>query len=143
MQTTNESTAEILSQFIQGYFDALEWSTPAETLADIIEDEASDLSGFEWDIYSKADQNIEVINFLLDNISLLEKAVNCDGYSWSRAGHDLWMTRAGHGVGFWDRDALGPIGDQLTTAVDQWNQKQGYGLHHPEPYIGDDGRIHV
>jgi hypothetical protein len=23
---------------------------------------------------------------------------------WSQAGHDLWLTRNGHGVGFWDRD---------------------------------------
>lgn len=31
----------------------------------------------------------------------------------ARAGHDLWLTRNGHGAGFWDRD-LGELGDRLT-----------------------------
>jgi hypothetical protein len=32
-------------------------------------------------------------------------------------GHDLWLTRNGHGVGFWDRD-LGDLGDLLTDLAD-------------------------
>jgi len=32
---------------------------------------------------------------------------------YSQAGHDLWLTRNGHGAGFWDRD-LGEAGDKLT-----------------------------
>jgi hypothetical protein len=28
-------------------------------------------------------------------------------------GHDIWLTRCGHGAGFWDRDL--PNGDELTT----------------------------
>lgn len=24
--------------------------------------------------------------------------------NWAQAGHDLWLTRNGHGTGFWDRD---------------------------------------
>lgn len=27
-------------------------------------------------------------------------------YGPARFGHDFWLTRAGHGVGFWDRDEL-------------------------------------
>ena len=30
-------------------------------------------------------------------------------------GHDFWLTRAGHGAGFWDR-GLGEAGDRLTDA---------------------------
>lgn len=33
-------------------------------------------------------------------------------YDETRAGHDLWFSRQGHGVGFWDR-GLGEIGDGL------------------------------
>lgn len=29
------------------------------------------------------------------------------------AGHDFWLTRNGHGAGFWDR-GLGGLGDRLT-----------------------------
>lgn len=32
-----------------------------------------------------------------------------------QAGHDFWLTRNGHGAGFWDR-GLGGLGDQLTEA---------------------------
>lgn len=35
---------------------------------------------------------------------------------WSddeRAGHDFWLTRAGHGAGFWDRRYTGPDLDTL------------------------------
>jgi hypothetical protein len=30
-------------------------------------------------------------------------------------GHDFWLTRNGHGAGFWDR-GLGALGDRLTDA---------------------------
>lgn len=33
-----------------------------------------------------------------------------------QAGHDLWLTRNRHGVGFWDR-GLGEAGDRLTRAA--------------------------
>jgi len=49
--------------------------------------------------------------------SLLDDAANRLGYGshpdcgtlhsgYAAAGHDLWLTSQGHGVGFWDRDAL-------------------------------------
>ena len=35
--------------------------------------------------------------------------------SMSLAGHDYWLTRNGHGAGFWDR-GIGEIGELLTKA---------------------------
>jgi len=35
------------------------------------------------------------------------------------AGHDLWLTRCGHGAGFFDGDLSKVIGDALTRAADQ------------------------
>lgn len=49
------------------------------------------------------------------------------------AGHDFWLTRNGHGAGFWDR-GLGDRGDRLTEAA------HGYG--ESDLYVGDDGNIH-
>ena len=51
-----------------------------------------------------------------------------------RAGHDFWLTRNGHGAGFWDGDWDDEIGDRLTKASDT------YGC--VDLYIGDDGRIY-
>lgn len=36
------------------------------------------------------------------------------GYDWTSAGHDFYLTREGHGAGFWDR-GLGIVGDALTA----------------------------
>jgi len=34
----------------------------------------------------------------------------------AQLGHDLWLTRNGHGTGFWDR-GLGDLGDRLSNAA--------------------------
>jgi hypothetical protein len=41
---------------------------------------------------------------------------------YAAAGHDLWLTSQGHGVGFWDR-GLGELGDRLSKAarLGEWN----------------------
>lgn len=49
-------------------------------------------------------------------------------------GHDFWLTRNGHGTGFWDRD-LGELGDRLTELC------RPYGESHL--YVGDDGSLYV
>jgi hypothetical protein len=54
---------------------------------------------------------------------------------WSdeQAGHDFWLTRNGHGVGFWDRDH-GDKGDRLSEAARAFGEVY---LH-----VGDNGRIY-
>lgn len=49
---------------------------------------------------------------------------DCGGYVEGAIGHDLWLTMRGHGVGFWDRDALDfplesgeTFGDALTKVA--------------------------
>jgi hypothetical protein len=37
------------------------------------------------------------------------------GLTLQQAGHDFWLTRNGHGTGFWDR-GLGEIGERLSKA---------------------------
>jgi hypothetical protein len=49
-------------------------------------------------------------------------------------GHDLWLTRNGHGAGFWDR-GLGELGDRLTTAA--------HALGECSLVIGDDGKVYA
>lgn len=55
------------------------------------------------------------------------------GIDRAQAGHDFWLTRNGHGAGFWDR-GLGEVGERLTKSA------ESFGAF--ELYIGDDGRIH-
>jgi hypothetical protein len=49
------------------------------------------------------------------------------------AGHDFWLTRNGHGAGFWDGDWMGPAAAILTAASHTFGE---FNL-----YIGDDGQI--
>lgn len=49
------------------------------------------------------------------------------------AGMDFWLTRNGHGAGFWDR-GFGELGEKLTDAAKVYSS---YDL-----YIGDDNQVH-
>lgn len=52
----------------------------------------------------------------------------------SEAGHDFWLTRNGHGAGFWDGDWPEDAGKRLTDAAHAFGELS--------PYVGDDGRIY-
>ena len=41
------------------------------------------------------------------------------------AGHDFWLTRNGHGAGFWDR-GLGKLGDELTQKAKSFGSADLY-----------------
>lgn len=49
-------------------------------------------------------------------------------------GGDFWLTRNGHGTGFWSR-GLGPLGATLTELAHQFGET---GL-----YVGDDGELYL
>lgn len=40
---------------------------------------------------------------------------DCNGSACAAFGHDLYLTMAGHGVGFWDRKALEGYANDVTT----------------------------
>jgi hypothetical protein len=55
------------------------------------------------------------------------------------AGHDFWLTRCGHGAGFWDGDWEGEddgrVDGPLTAAATAFGNI--------DPYVGDDGKIYL
>lgn len=67
--------------------------------------------------------------FVKANIKLLIKA----NYTEAQTGHDFWLTRNHHGVGFWGR-GLGKVGDKLAKAAELFEEVN--------LYVGDDGLIH-
>ena len=44
----------------------------------------------------------------------------------SRAGFDFWLTRNGHGAGFWDGDWPEKVGERLTEASKAWGEYDLY-----------------
>ena len=68
-----------------------------------------------------------------DFLEALEaSSINHDDWSYEQIGHDFWLTRNGHGAGFWDRDL--PFGDDLSQLAEAFGPC--------ELYEGDDGLIY-
>jgi len=69
---------------------------------------------------------------------LLAEAYTRDGYGEEQAGHDFWLTRNGHGAGYWDRSPLdmnheGSLGRRLTAVAKVFGES--------DLYTGDNGEI--
>ncbi len=77
---------------------------------------------------SAKDESLEDINGFLDIAGTL-----LDGQTDEQIGHDFWLTRNGHGAGFWDRGL--EHGDELTKLCEPFGSV--------DLYAGDDGKLHV
>lgn len=134
-----------LDNFTRAYITAALWSST--------DDEGEPLD----DTFSVGDLAPESVariaadcaRFQAENSDALAEAYASDGYAdiFSRhsgdceggdiaalAGHDFWLTRNGHGCGFWDRN-LGDLGDKLSDAARAFGER---GL-----YVGDDGQLYL
>lgn len=129
----SDSNASKLDAFARAYVTAALWST---------NDESDETGGAPLDDnYGIEDIAPETLASMIadcgafqrDNATDLALAYRRAGYDPSSAGHDYWLTRNGHGAGFWDR-GLGKVGDRLSDAC----RRQNVDL-----YVGDDGRIHL
>lgn len=74
---------------------------------------------------------------VLDKIEAADnaRAFHAHGGAYSQAGHDLWFTRNGHGVGFWEPEwqaEVDPNGDLDKAA----RAMGGYDL-----YVSDDREV--
>lgn len=78
---------------------------------------------------------------------LLNQAYEETAYSPEQAGRDFWLTRNGHGVGFWDREELdwfsaGDNAVKLGDALDALCCRQA-GFPEVDLYRGDDSLIYL
>lgn len=119
-----------LDEFTQGYLECALWSSTDED-----GDSLDGVYGVEDFAPVTLQEAVrECKDFQEAQAELLQKAYAERGYTADKAGHDFWLTRNGHGAGFWDR-GLGEIGDQLTDA------SKPYG--DVDLYVGDDGLIYA
>lgn len=56
-------------------------------------------------------------------------------YDDAHAGHDFWLTRNGHGAGFWDGDYAEPEATRLTEAAHAFGEV--------DLYVNDDGKVAI
>lgn len=108
-----------------GYLDCALWSSLDE------DDQPLDELGVEAVApETRAKMRADVEAFVKAN----EASLLASGLRDEQIGHDFWLTRNGHGAGFWDR-GLGAIGDKLTAACKTFPQV--------DLYVGDDGKIYA
>lgn len=114
----NNIDTEYLEKVVNSYLEAALW---AENLDDK---------------YSINDISTEsILSSRYDVINFLKKAKTLvDDLEPDQIGHDFWLTRNGHGAGFWDRD-LGETGDKLTEICKE--------IGNVWIYVGDDGKIYI
>lgn len=69
----------------------------------------------------------------------LEAYDNDEKNAYEMMGHNFWLTRNGHGAGFWDATELSYRDDDLGKKLSDIADKFGESYM----YVGDDGQIHI
>jgi len=124
-----------LAEFTRGYIDSLLWSSNGP------DDEPLDRYHDASDLAPAADK---IIVRDCSQFYAKYESVWCDQCLHGPhlditedeyAGHDFWLTRNGHGAGFWDGDWLDPAATVLTEVCKALGECQ--------PYVGDDGKIYL
>jgi hypothetical protein len=125
-----------IEEFTHGYIIAALWSS-TDGDGNPLDDthEADDLAEetrqkMEKDCHKFFEECNEDLWIYRDKRAL---PIDADYTAAECAGHDFWLTRCGHGAGFWDR-GIGPVGDRLTDAANKFGNV--------DLYIGDDGKIY-
>jgi len=121
-----------LKAIISGYIDAIEWTEYGP------DSEFTEGAQFSGELIKKAESDCEAF-YNLFKPCLSRAMVNSTEYTWKGVGHDLWLTRNGHGAGFWGRK-LGSfggydIGDCLSEACKMSGESY--------LYEGDDGLLYL
>jgi len=114
-------------RFTRAYIACALWST---------NDESDESGGVPLDDnYDPDDIDPATLACMFDDCARFQKENARDiGDDDEHAGYDFWLTRNGHGAGFWDGDWPEDAGERLTKACD------GYGTF--DLYVGDNGVIY-
>ena len=137
-----ETSAELLcvdrdfASLLLGYQTCMLWSTSGDHKGT----EHESLEGFKMSgQLATATANDCMAFYLANRDDCAEAAARfssaADRSGYQGVGHDFWLTRVGHGAGFWDGDLPQALGERLTNASKAAGEVW--------PYIGDDGRVYV
>jgi hypothetical protein len=123
---------DTLDEFTEAYIAAALWSTRDD------EDNPLDDEHSSSDIAPEALTKIiaDCLLFQHENAKWLtdEFLLSSSCGISQQAGHDFWLTRAGHGCGFWDGDWEDNAGEALTRSSKSFGEV--------DFYAGDDGKIY-
>ena len=101
----------MMIDFYKGYIDCALWTIAKDDERDI-EDDSQGL-GIGSDAHDRMIKDCDA--FIHKAGGLLR------GIPKGQAGYDFWLTRNGHGAGFWDRE-LKEVGDKLTELSKEFGE---------------------
>lgn len=119
-----------MDAFTRGYIECALWAASAGVdIADdgtVTENHDNDMS-FEEHNFGVDDIAPDSLACLIEECAEFQRAnerllaiatQQIPGRTDAQHGHDFWLTRNGHGCGFWDRGYRFGIGDALTAAAE-------------------------
>lgn len=113
---------------LDSYIECALWSSTGDNDEPL--DRNFDRSNIDPETLKKMEEELNSFFQKLEEEGLLEEANKFQDDE--RISHDFWLTRNGHGAGFWDGDYAD--GDRLTAIA------KGFG--NVDLYVGDDGMIY-
>jgi hypothetical protein len=122
-----------VDEFTRGYVTCMFFTSTGTGDDDDLEHATlAELAPETWD---RINTDCKAFQFIAPH--MLAMACERDGYDSQRAGHDFWLTRNGHGAGFWDRSELeaGDLGDKLSTIARRFGSC--------DLYRGDDKLLYL
>lgn len=136
MQNRDEINDQIINQILQGYVECALWLETDDNDRPLNEN------------YSKGDLPRETKNRMrADCAQFYELNMDlCDLWFARRTpeytGHDFWLSRNGHGSGFWDRFMVSAGDSEEWEALGRRLQAAAERFGEAHLYIGADGEIY-
>ena len=116
-------TKNINRGYLESYIGTALWSSTGANDEPLDDDYSID----DCSAAMKKESLVDIRNFIKLSGKLL------DGLEMPQVMHDFWLTRNGHGAGFWDGDYDDDVGDELTKISESFGSV--------DLYVGDDGKI--
>ncbi len=132
---------ERLSEFAQGYVEAAFWLLDEE-------DAKRFRNGANFGhlaVKALKEMVADCDAFEKENETMLALAYASGDYTANRAGVDFWLTRNGHGAGYWDCGELTKliVGKNNETNVGKVLTERAHVYGSMDLYRGDDGKLYV
>lgn len=116
-----------MNQYTEYYFNTALWSSVDENGSPL--DDKYSLTDLAPETIERAEKDIDAF------IATIEKqGLDTSDHKVSQLMHDFWLTRNGHGAGFWDGDYEESLGEALTKLSETFGEI--------DLYVGDDSLLY-
>lgn len=119
-----KNLARDVDAFTRAYIECAFWSSTGDNDRSLDEE------------YCWTDLADETLARIVSDCKSFQEQNDLTGYPSKRAGHDFWLTRNGHGAGFWENDFGTPEQCEALTKSSKVFGECGL-------YVGDNGKLYL